>query len=101
MRASFQQETETFSRLRLIQGPARLNAYNLALVITFFLSRLGQTMRAIAALAFGLVLPLTLATNACGQAASVDMGPASSGLGSGAGHGRILLVLPFDNRSGQ
>jgi tetratricopeptide (TPR) repeat protein/TolB-like protein len=40
---------------------------------------------------------LTLIATARGQAGD----SAASGAGSSAGHGRILLVLPFDNRTGQ
>ncbi len=50
-------------------------------------------MRPVVALAVGLAVALavTLTVTARGQAAA----------DSGAGHGRILLVLPFDNRTGQ
>ncbi|HEY1901381.1 MAG TPA: tetratricopeptide repeat protein [Terracidiphilus sp.] len=54
--------------------------------------------RATAALGFGLALAVTAVASACGQAAT---GGSVAGDASGAGRGRILLVLPFDNRSGQ
>jgi len=77
------------------------NAYNLAVVATSFLSRYWQRTRAIAALGIAVALAVTLASAARGQAA----GDSGAGNGAstefGAGHGRILLVLPFDNRSGQ
>ena len=77
------------------------NAYNLAVVATSFLSRYLQRTRAIAALGIAVALAVTLASAARGQAA----GDSGAGNGAstefGAGHGRILLVLPFDNRSGQ
>src|SRR5580692_4212637 len=44
-----------------------------------------------AALGLGLVVAATMSAAACAQASGDN----------GAGHGRILLVLPFDNRSGQ
>jgi tetratricopeptide (TPR) repeat protein len=49
-------------------------------------------------LGFGLALAVTAVASACGQAAT---GGSVAGDASGAGRGRILLVLPFDNRSGQ
>jgi tetratricopeptide (TPR) repeat protein len=60
--------------------------------MTFFLSRLRQA----AALGLAVGFALTAATNAFGQASGDSVGDRS-----GAGRGRILLVLPFDNRSGQ
>src|SRR5580658_5180062 len=77
------------------------NAYNLAVVTTSLLSRSGQKMRAIALLAFAFCLSIGFATSGWGQAVSSDAGADRPGLGFGPGHGRILLVLPFDNRSGQ
>src|SRR5580692_4579467 len=44
-----------------------------------------------AALGLGLVVAATMSAAACAQASGDN----------GAGRGRILLVLPFDNRSGQ
>jgi len=58
-------------------------------------------MRAIALLAFAFCLSIGFATSGWGQAVSSDAGADRPGLGFGPGHGRILLVLPFDNRSGQ
>jgi tetratricopeptide (TPR) repeat protein len=45
-----------------------------------------------------LILAAFAAHPAAGQTAADETG---SGAGSGADHGRILLVLPFDNRTGQ
>ncbi len=78
----------------------RPNAYNRAVVSTSFLSRFWQGTRAIAALGIAVTLAVTLTGAALGQAAQ-DSGAGSAGTEFGAGHGRILLVLPFDNRSGQ
>jgi len=72
----------------------RGNAYNQHVVHTFFSLRYWRAARAVAAL--GLALAVTAAAR--GQAAE-DSAPGQPG--SGAGHGRILLVLPFDNRTGQ
>jgi len=66
------------------------NAYNLAVVTTSFLSRWGRATRVASALLLGLALSFSATATARGQATP-----------SGAGHGRILLVLPFDNRTGQ
>jgi tetratricopeptide (TPR) repeat protein/TolB-like protein len=73
------------------------NAYNLAVVTTSFLFRLGRAAREIAALGLGCFLVLTLTAGAQGQVGD-NSAPSAN---SGAGHGRILLVLPFDNRTGQ
>ena len=55
-----------------------------------------RTWSGSASAGFALVLAIFLATEAYGQAtAQVSPGDAT------AGHGRILLVLPFDNRTGQ
>jgi tetratricopeptide (TPR) repeat protein len=66
-------------------------------VATSFLSRFWRGTRAIAGLGIAVALAGTLAAAARGQAA----GDSAAGTEFGAGHGRILLVLPFDNRSGQ
>ncbi len=66
---------------------------------TFFLSRLRQAARATAALGLLVALACMLTANTQGQAAAGDNG--ADRTGAGAGRGRILLVLPFDNRSGQ
>jgi tetratricopeptide (TPR) repeat protein len=73
------------------------NAYNLAVVTTSFLFRLVRAAREIAAVGLGFFLVLTLTAGAQGQVGDNS----GAGTNSGAGHGRILLVLPFDNRSGQ
>jgi tetratricopeptide (TPR) repeat protein len=71
----------------------RANAYNLAVVTTSFLSRirLGSSPTAVLVLAAALALTVS----AGGQASEDSRGAA------GSGNARILLVLPFDNRSGQ
>jgi len=73
------------------------NAYNRAVVTTSFVFRLWRAARATASLGLVSFLSLTLIATARGQAGD----SAASGAGSSAGHGRILLVLPFDNRTGQ
>jgi tetratricopeptide (TPR) repeat protein len=73
------------------------NAYNRAVVTTSFVFRLWRAARATASLGLVSFLFLTLIATARGQAGD----SAASGAGSSAGHGRILLVLPFDNRTGQ
>ena len=78
------------SREKQQQHPDARNAYNLALVITSFLSRLAWATRIAAALVFGFTLAATLTPAVRGQAPP-----------SASGRGRILLVLPFDNRTGQ
>jgi tetratricopeptide (TPR) repeat protein len=70
-------------------------------VATSFVSRFWWGARAVAALGIAVALAGTLTEAARGQAAG-DGGAASGAAAEfGAGHGRILLVLPFDNRSGQ
>jgi len=71
------------------------NAYNLPVVTTSFLFRFGWAARGIAAVGLGCFLVLPPTAGAQGQAGD------NSTANSGAGHGRILLVLPFDNRTGQ
>ena len=79
-------------------------AYNLAVVATSFLSRFWRGTLAVAALGIAVALAVTLTAAARGQAAG-DSNAGQGGNGAstefGAGHGRILLVLPFDNHSGQ
>jgi tetratricopeptide (TPR) repeat protein len=81
--------------------PPRVNAYNQAGVTTSFLSRFCRVTRATAALGFGFALAVTAMTSARGQATAGDSAASQTSDASGAGRGRILLVLPFDNRSGQ
>ncbi len=76
------------------------SAYNQAVVHTFSLFRLKRFSGLALVMAFGLIAPCLSALSAWGQA------PASALDGSGgdraaADRGRILLVLPFDNRTGQ
>jgi len=84
MRASFPPATET---------PTSQSAYNLALVTISFLSRHGRQPGLISRLGFGFLLAVSLIAN-CHAQPGADSA-------SAAGRGRILLVLPFDNRSGQ
>ncbi len=72
--------------------PASRSAYNQRVVHTFFSSRSGQVEQLAASLGLGLVLSLCITVSASSQM------PAEAGPSSG---GRILLVLPFDNRTGQ
>ncbi|MDR3774935.1 MAG: tetratricopeptide repeat protein [Terracidiphilus sp.] len=60
--------------------------------------RLGRVGRVVAGLGLAVALVATLTAAARGQSAP-DSGVGQTG--AGAGHGRILLVLPFDNRTGQ
>jgi len=76
----------------------RRNAYNQAVVHTFSSLRFWRAARIVAALGLAAALGQTLTATARGQAAA-DSGAGQAGLT--AGHGRILLVLPFDNRTGQ
>jgi tetratricopeptide (TPR) repeat protein/TolB-like protein len=70
------------------------NAYNQRVVHTFFSSRFVRVGRQTSFLWWGFVLALCIPV--CIRAQSV------AEIGSAAGeHGRILLVLPFDNRTGQ
>jgi tetratricopeptide (TPR) repeat protein len=80
---------------------ASCSAYNLTVVITSFLARSGWLGRWAASLGLGSLLIASLASNASTPAAFKDNAQAQAGPDAGAGRGRILLVLPFDNRSGQ
>ena len=70
--------------------PKAPNAYNLAVVTTSFFFRWGQPARAAAVLGFAFLLAVTAHPQTDAAAAR-----------SNEDHGRILLVLPFDNGSGQ
>ncbi len=59
---------------------------------------MGRVGRVVAGLGLAVALVATLTAAARGQSAP-DSGVGQTG--AGAGHGRILLVLPFDNRTGQ
>jgi tetratricopeptide (TPR) repeat protein len=73
---------------------AASNAYNQPVVYTFFTSRLGRVGQLAAGIGLGLALALSMTVHGRAQAAA--------GTGSAAqDRGRILLVLPFDNRTGQ
>ena len=65
----------------------RRTTYNQLVVILLFSVRRHRAWLA------ALALVLVFSSSARGQSAAAD--------GSAAGHGRILLVLPFDNHSGQ
>jgi len=65
-----------------------------------FSSRLPIPARCAACVFLALTLIAFAVHPAAGQAGADDAG-AGAGAGSGADHGRILLVLPFDNRTGQ
>jgi tetratricopeptide (TPR) repeat protein len=54
-----------------------------------------------AKLGLGFLFIACSAASASGQSAAGDNAQTPAGAEAGAGHGRILLVLPFDNRSGQ
>lgn len=72
-------------------------AYNQAVVFNFSLSRLGRVLRLAAGAGAGLAL--MLAALAHGQEKTVTEPLSAQALHGG--NGRILLVLPFDNRTGQ
>ncbi len=67
----------------------RCTTYNQLVVILPFSVRSRRVWTAVSA----MVLGVCLTSSAIGQSAGAE--------GSAAGRGRILLVLPFDNRSGQ
>jgi tetratricopeptide (TPR) repeat protein len=70
------------------------NAYNQRVVHTFLSSRIGRAGRLAAGMGLGLALALSNAVQGRAQAVA--------GTDSAAGdRGQILLVLPFDNRTGQ
>jgi len=73
----------------VLSPPFTGNAYNQGVVTTFLLARFKLLPRVTTALVIGLTMILSKAA------------PAQSPADAAAGHGRILLVLPFDNRSGQ
>ena len=70
------------------------NAYNQPVVITFHSFRSGQVKQLAAPLGLGLALALFVTVCAGAQTAADAGSPAGD-------RGRILLVLPFDNRTGQ
>jgi tetratricopeptide (TPR) repeat protein len=72
------------------------NAYNQAVVPTFFSFRSIDFRRFLACIGIMVTLAISTAICAHGQAASDATASPSS-----ADRGRILLVLPFDNRTGQ
>ena len=88
-------------RLAFLRGPRPLrppptgrNAYNQRVVYTLFSSRLSRAGQLAAPLGLGFVLVLCFMVCAHAQSAA-ETGPAAGD------RGRILLVLPFDNRTGQ
>ncbi|MFY9853956.1 MAG: tetratricopeptide repeat protein, partial [Terracidiphilus sp.] len=81
------------SRRRPLPSVSR-NAYNQPVVHTFSSSRSGLVLKLAAV--FGLSTALALCVSVCARAQSAaEVSPAAGE------HGRILLVLPFDNRTGQ
>jgi tetratricopeptide (TPR) repeat protein len=72
-------------------------AYNQAVVFNPFSSRLGRVLR----LAAGAGAAFLLLCAAVAHAQERAVPEALSTEAAHGGHGRILLVLPFDNRSGQ
>jgi tetratricopeptide (TPR) repeat protein len=73
------------------------NAYNQAVVFSFSSSRLGRVLRPVAGVAVALALLLGAVVHAQSRTAAEPL----SAEAPYGGHGRILLVLPFDNRTGQ
>ncbi len=80
----------------VLQMSCGCNAYNQPVVHIFFLSRLRRIGQLAATLALGLAFAFSTTANARGQAAAESASDRSS-----SDRGRILLVLPFDNRTGQ
>lgn len=72
-------------------------AYNHPVVFKFFSSRLGRALRLAAGAGVGLALQFA----AVAQAQNKTVAEPLSAEAPHGGHGRILLVLPFDNRTGQ
>ena len=72
------------------------NAYNLHVVLTFISLRMRRGWRLFAGV--GLAILAGIFGAVC---ASAQSSPAAASISSAADHGRILLVLPFDNRTGQ
>jgi len=86
--------TVSFGRASVVLPalPGSFDAYNQAVVITFFSIHFRQASRAILGVAVGVAMVLGAAAGA--------QSPAAAGNAADS-HGRILLVLPFDNRTGQ
>jgi tetratricopeptide (TPR) repeat protein/TolB-like protein len=78
----------------------RRNAYNQAVVPTFFSSRLALRLPRALRCAFGMGLALALVCSVA-VCASAQSAAGDAATPSAADRGRILLVLPFDNRTGQ
>lgn len=74
-----------------------VNAYNQAVVPSISPSRSSRTRRVLSGAVFTVLIAFFASVCAPGQAASES---AAAGV-STADRGRILLVLPFDNRTGQ
>lgn len=73
------------------------NAYNQAVVLTFHSFRSGRAHRIAAGVFFAIFVCVFSVVAARGQAA----GSGGANPSAAADRGRILLVLPFDNRTGQ
>jgi tetratricopeptide (TPR) repeat protein/TolB-like protein len=78
---------------------ARRNAYN-PVVISAFSLRLQSVRRRLACASVSASLALFLAASGWGQS-SAEAPMASGAAGTEGGQQRVLLVLPFDNRTGQ
>jgi tetratricopeptide (TPR) repeat protein len=82
---------------RLLHGDVSgRNAYNHPVVHTFYSSRLRRARRRVVAAGLAVVFALSITVCARGQSAADQAADSSD-----AARGRILLVLPFDNRTGQ
>ena len=96
----------TFERRQAKSGRPRglksLNAYNLGEVTHGNAMRLRLARRIAAVAALTVFCAFSCATCAQAQASADVAGGNSSDLGAGGANGsRVLLVLPFDNRTGQ
>ena len=75
-----------------------MNAYNQPEVMRYFLVRLGGSRRIIAAVAMSVFWALFGVIQAHGQLGTSADDDAQA---DSSGHGRVVLVLPFDNRTGE
>ncbi len=81
-----------------------VNAYNQPVVFSFLSSRFGRALRIAVGAGAGFALVLTMVVSAQGQTATPaqkQTAAAAKVEATHAGQGRILLVLPFENRTGQ
>jgi tetratricopeptide (TPR) repeat protein len=84
------------SRYAAFEPDEGRDAYNLNVVLTFFPLRMRQALRLGCGAGFLALLCFLTAIRAPAQSM-----PGTAAIASAADHGRILLVLPFDNRTGQ